>query len=55
LGLVGDSKLERLYRQARPMRVYEGSSEILRLGISKVLVAETLAATAVTEREGADQ
>jgi acyl-CoA dehydrogenase len=54
-GLVRDSKLERLYRQARPMRVYEGSSEILRLGISKVLVAETLAATAVTEREGADQ
>src|SRR5699024_3204062 len=41
-GLVRDSKLERLYRQARPMRVYEGSSEILRLGISKALVAKTM-------------
>jgi acyl-CoA dehydrogenase len=46
-GLVRDSKLERLYRQARPMRIYEGSSEILRLGISKVLVADTLAAQGV--------
>src|SRR5690625_3353566 len=44
-GLVRDSKLERLYRQARPMRVYEGSSEILRVGISKALVAKTLEAT----------
>ena len=43
-GLVRDSKLERLYRQARPMRVYEGSSEILRLGISKALVAQTMGA-----------
>lgn len=42
-GLVRDSKLERLYRQARPMRVYEGSSEILRLGISKTLVSNVLA------------
>lgn len=42
-GLVRDSKLERLYRQARPMRIYEGSSEILRLGISKAFVAEALA------------
>ncbi|WP_067662284.1 acyl-CoA dehydrogenase family protein [Nocardia miyunensis] len=42
-GLVRDSKLERLYRQARPMRVYEGSSEILRLGISKALVSQVLA------------
>ena len=44
-GLVRDSKLERLYRQARPMRVYEGSSEILRLGISKALVAKTMEAS----------
>jgi acyl-CoA dehydrogenase len=43
-GLVRDSKLERLYRQARPMRVYEGSSEILRLGISKELVSRVSAA-----------
>lgn len=44
-GLVRDSKLERLYRLARPMRIYEGSSEILRLGISKELVARTLGGT----------
>ncbi|WP_425409879.1 acyl-CoA dehydrogenase family protein [Hyphococcus sp.] len=36
-GLVRDSKIERLYRQARPMRIYEGSSEVLRLGIAKEL------------------
>ncbi|MFC9358676.1 acyl-CoA dehydrogenase family protein [Rhodococcus sp. NPDC057014] len=55
-GLVRDSKLERLYRQARPMRIYEGSSEILRLGISKTLVNNVLAdgaAQAATTPEGA--
>jgi acyl-CoA dehydrogenase len=36
-GLVRDSKIERLYRQARPMRVYEGASEVLRLGIARQL------------------
>ena len=36
-GLVQDSKIERLYRQARPMRIYEGSSEVLRLGIASEL------------------
>ncbi|MEE8371990.1 MAG: acyl-CoA dehydrogenase family protein [Sphingomonadales bacterium] len=36
-GLVKDSKIERLYRQARPMRVYEGASEVLRLGIASEL------------------
>lgn len=45
-GLIRDSKLERLYRQARPMRIYEGSSEILRLGISKALVANVLTGVA---------
>ncbi len=37
-GLIRDSKIERLYRQARPMRIYEGSSEVLRLGIASELV-----------------
>ena len=36
-GLVRNSKIERLYRQARPMRIYEGASEVLRLGIAREL------------------
>jgi acyl-CoA dehydrogenase len=36
-GLVRNSKMERLYRQARPMRLYEGASEVLRLGIAREL------------------
>lgn len=36
-GLIRDSKIERLYRQARPMRIYEGASEVLRLGIAREL------------------
>jgi acyl-CoA dehydrogenase len=39
-GLVRNSKIERLYRQARPMRIYEGASEVLRLGIARQLVEE---------------
>ena len=39
-GLESQSKIERLYRQARPMRIYEGSSEVLRLGIAKQLIIE---------------
>ncbi len=39
-GLVRDSKIERLYRQARPMRIYEGASEVLRLGIARQLTQE---------------
>jgi acyl-CoA dehydrogenase len=36
-GLVRGSTIERLYRQARPMRIYEGASEVLRLGIAREL------------------
>jgi acyl-CoA dehydrogenase len=36
-GLVRGSKIEKLYRQARPMRVYEGSSEVLRQAIARKL------------------
>lgn len=39
-GLVDGSKVEKLYRQARPLRIYEGASEVLRLGIARRLVAE---------------
>lgn len=41
-GLVTGSKMERLYRQARPMRIYEGASEVLRLGIARRLGQEVL-------------
>jgi acyl-CoA dehydrogenase len=39
-GLIRGSKIERYYRQARPMRVYEGASEVLRLGIAARLVKD---------------
>ena len=39
-GLVRGSKIEKFYRQARPMRVYEGASEVLRLGIAARLAKE---------------
>jgi acyl-CoA dehydrogenase len=39
-GLVRNSKIERLYRQARPMRIYEGASEVIRLGIARQLTEE---------------
>ena len=39
-GLVRGSKIERLYRQARPMRIYEGSSEVLRLQLARALGEE---------------
>ena len=41
-GLVRDTKIEKLYRQARPMRIYEGSSEILRLGIASEMAKTIL-------------
>lgn len=44
-GLIKDSKIELLTRQARPMRIYEGGSQVLRLGISRELVADTLKTT----------
>ncbi len=33
-GLIKGSRIEQYYRQARPMRIYEGASEVLRLGIA---------------------
>ena len=39
-GLIRNSKIERLYRQARPMRIYEGASEVIRLGIARQLTDE---------------
>jgi acyl-CoA dehydrogenase len=39
-GLLRDSKIERLYRTARPMRIYEGASEVLRGSIARALCEE---------------
>lgn len=39
-GLVRGSKIEKYFRQARPMRVYEGASEVLRLGVAARLSRE---------------
>lgn len=36
-GLERDRRIGRLYRHARPMRIAEGASEVLRLGIAKEL------------------
>jgi len=39
-GLVRGSRIERLYRAARPMRVYEGATEVLLDALSKQLIKE---------------
>jgi len=39
-GLVRGARIERLYRAARPMRVYEGATEVLLDGLSKQLIKE---------------
>lgn len=36
-GVVADSKVEHLHREARPLRIVEGSSEVLRLSMAKAL------------------
>lgn len=41
-GLVKGSRIEQYYRQARPMRIYEGASEVLRLGIANRLCRDIL-------------
>ncbi len=37
-GLVRGSVIERLYREARPMRIYEGSTEVILDSLAKQLV-----------------
>lgn len=39
-GVVRNSPIERYYRQARPMRLYEGASEVLKLGLARDLCAQ---------------
>ncbi|MCY3951057.1 MAG: acyl-CoA dehydrogenase family protein [bacterium] len=47
-GLIKGSRIEQYYRQARPMRIYEGASEILRLGVASRLCREIVEADAKT-------
>lgn len=49
-GLIRGSRMERLYRQARPMRIYEGASQVLKLGISRALVEDVAARDAAAGR-----
>jgi acyl-CoA dehydrogenase len=39
-GLVRGSKIERLYRDARPMRIYEGSTEVIYDSLARKLVKD---------------
>jgi acyl-CoA dehydrogenase len=39
-GLVRGSKIERLYREARPMRIYEGSTEVILDSLAKKLIRD---------------
>jgi acyl-CoA dehydrogenase len=41
-GLVHGARIEKLTRQARPLRIYEGASEVLRLGIARRLCKEVV-------------
>jgi acyl-CoA dehydrogenase len=45
-GLIRGSVIERLYRGARPMRIYEGSTEVLLDSLARQLVKKTRAAVA---------
>jgi acyl-CoA dehydrogenase len=40
-GLVRGSAIERLYREARPMRIYEGSTEVILDSLAKQLLKST--------------
>ncbi|MET0741120.1 MAG: acyl-CoA dehydrogenase family protein [Candidatus Nanopelagicales bacterium] len=41
-GLVRGSAIERLYREARPMRIYEGSTEVIFDSLAKQLVKDVM-------------
>lgn len=52
-GVVSGATVERLYREVRALRIYEGTSEIQQLVIAGQLLAPYAAATSVThDREG---
>ncbi len=39
-GLVADSRIGQIYLLQRPLRIYEGASEVLRLGVARYLTAQ---------------
>jgi acyl-CoA dehydrogenase len=39
-GLVRGSTIERLYRNARPMRIYEGATEVILDSLARALAKE---------------
>jgi acyl-CoA dehydrogenase len=41
-GLIAGSRIERYAREARPMRIYEGANEVLRLTVARDLAGEYL-------------
>jgi acyl-CoA dehydrogenase len=40
MGVTQGNIIEQLYREARPMRIYEGASEVQKLIIGRSLLAE---------------
>ena len=52
-GLVRGSRIEQYYRQARPMRIYEGASEVLRLGIAARLCRDIVGPAEAASPEAA--
>jgi acyl-CoA dehydrogenase len=45
LGVVSEQPVERLYREIRALRIYEGASEVQQLIIARELLREAAAAT----------
>ena len=43
LGVVSDQTVERLYREIRPLRIYEGATEIQQLIIARGIIKAHLA------------
>ena len=48
-GVVSDSMIERLYRDIRALRIYEGASEVQKLIIARDIIKQAVATQAVAE------
>jgi acyl-CoA dehydrogenase len=47
-GLEADGRMGQIYLVARPLRIYEGASEVLRLGVARYLHTSAAARAAAT-------